>query len=84
MRAQWDRKVPVPTRIMKMELVAVDVTLDNPNKVFREATYHKVCYVEPASLAASLILHAMVTLALAHIMTRMRYPIMKLMNSYIL
>ena len=44
------------TRIAKSELSANNVSLDYPNKVFREATYRDDCYIEPTSSAVSLII----------------------------
>ena len=43
-------------RIAKTELSADGVSLDYPNKVFREATYRDDCYIEPTSSAVSLII----------------------------
>ena len=48
-----ERKV---TRLAMSELSANNVSLDYPNKVFREATDGHVCYVEPTSSAVSLII----------------------------
>ena len=44
------------TRIAKSELSANNVSLDYPNKVFREAIDGNVCYVEPSSSAVTLII----------------------------
>lgn len=46
------------TRIAKSELSANNVSLDYPNKVFREAIDGNVCYVGPISSAVSLIISA--------------------------
>ena len=44
------------TRIAMSELKADGVSLDYPNKVFREATYYDDCYIEPTSSAVTLII----------------------------
>ena len=44
------------TRIAMSELKADGVSLDYPNKVFRESTYRDDCYIEPTSSAVSLII----------------------------
>ena len=43
-------------RIVMSELEANNVSLDYPNKVFREAIDGNVCYVEPSSSAVTLII----------------------------
>ncbi len=48
-----ERKI---TRIAKTELIPNGLSLDYPNKVFREVTYRVKCYIEPTSSAVSLII----------------------------